>query len=210
MRSLIAVFLISLITISNAEVPLLKSQQTMSKTGIFACQSTLGTTRLTDEGAKTLLDVRLKANKHCLSCTKKNCELRSWLDNEPEAKALCSSLYCVPMSSPSLLTTKNASWAPHAAEVFFEITENGRGELTSMEFLGNPQSLLADQSDIERTVAKQLSDSKFVPLLVDGQPRRITKLSFTYRKTHADNAVTDMLDFWGREADQGIKMSKKY
>lgn len=152
----------------------------------FECRTygTWGT--LAEEGLAKLLQVRDRANKHCLSCRGPQCLLKQWPDDQSGGRRLCESLYCIPKSFPRAVTAEQTGWAAHLAEVRFKVDREGRGKLQEYVALTEADRIKPYRREIERTTRGFLHSTRFEPLVVDGEAKEIVNLFYVIRINDLD------------------------
>ena len=150
-----------------------------------ALQCNLFSDQLTKEGSQKSLEMRPKANKHCLKCGDNSCALKAWPAGNPQEAAICKRLYCTPISSPKEMFSDN-SWGSFGADIFFDITKNGRGKFKSV-FIKD-KKMRVYEKEIEKTLTKYLRGVRFTPLDIDGAKypitNAVTRFEYVNRKTN--------------------------
>ncbi len=151
--------------------------------GVLQCDLFSG--QLTKEGSQKSIEMRPKANKHCLTCDGGSCALKTWPENNTQEAAICKRLYCTPTSSPKEMFSDN-SWGSFEADIFFEITKNGRGKFKSVVI--KDKKVRVYKKEIEKTLTKYLRGVRFAPLKIDGEKFSVTNavsgFEYVNRKTN--------------------------
>ena len=169
--------IICLIFVGLASFPALGDQT--------ALQCDLFSDQLTKEGSQKSVEMRPKANKHCLKCDDDSCALKAWPEGNPQEAAICKRIYCTPISSPKEMFSDN-SWGSFEADIFFDITKNGRGKFKSV-FIKD-KKVRVYEKEIEKTLTKYLRGVRFTPLKINGAKypitNAVTKFEYVNRKTN--------------------------
>lgn len=152
----------------------------------FECRTYGSWGTLAKEGMAKLLQVRDRANKHCLSCRGPQCLMKQWPDDQSEGRRLCESLYCIPKSFPRAVTSEQSGWAAHVAEVRFKVDQEGRGKLQEYVALTEADRIKPYKREIERTTRGFLNSTRFEPLVVDGEAKEIVNLFYVIRINDLD------------------------
>ena len=152
----------------------------------FECRTYGSWGTLAEEGIAKLLQVRDRANKHCLSCRGPQCLMKQWPDKQSEGRRLCESLYCIPKSFPRAVTSEQSGWAAHVAEVHFKVDQEGRGKLQEYVALTEADRIKPYKREIERTTRGFLHSTRFEPLVVDGEAKEIVNLVYVIRIENRD------------------------
>ena len=145
---------------------------------VFECKTLTGGA-LTKEGIARLEKVREKANKHCLACRGDQCIAKQWPEDKVQELQLCRSLYCVPVRFPKTILSDQIGWADHTADVVYKVTKDGRGKLMSYTATENADALRSYKKEIDNSVGSFLRNTRFVPLIVDGESKELVNLQYT-------------------------------
>jgi hypothetical protein len=70
-------------------------------------------------------------------------------------------------------------WAPHKANVVYKVEKSGRGKLLSYTATENAEAISAYRKEINQSVGSFLENTRFVPLIVDGQRKELVNLYYT-------------------------------
>lgn len=152
---------------------------------IFQCETLTGGA-LTNEGVAQLKKVREKANKYCLACRGDQCIAKQWPEDREQELQLCRSLYCVPMRFPKTILSDQIGWAEHTADVVYKIEKNGRGKLLSYTAIKNADAIRSYKKEINSSVGSFLRNTRFVPLIVDGERKELVNLYYTVNVLDGD------------------------
>ena len=191
-------------------MPTLGSNNAPDQALPFVCETPLGEATLTGKGVEQLLFSRSKIQKHCLICDDEQCSMKIWPNKAAEENALCASLFCIPRATHLLSRNRTSSSIEHQAQVYFEITEEGRGLLTKVKFALSSGSMTPTKKQTRRAIRDQLAQSVFVPVTIDGIPMRITNLSYRLGARTLDEGATPVLETPMFEDAPLGKMLKKY
>ena len=152
---------------------------------VFQCNMLSGGL-LTKGGVAQLKKVREKANKYCLACRGDQCIAKQWPEDEAQELQLCKSLYCVPARFPKTILSDQVGWAGHTAEVAYKVTKKGRGKLMSYTATENADAIRSYKKEIESSVGSFLRNTRFVPLVVDGEEKELVNLYYTVTVENRD------------------------
>ncbi|HBF62916.1 MAG TPA: hypothetical protein DDW59_05740 [Gammaproteobacteria bacterium] len=144
----------------------------------FQCNMLSGGS-LTKDGIAQLKKVREKANKYCLACRGDECIAKQWPEDRVQELQLCQSLYCVPARFPKTMLSDQRGWAPHTANVVYKVEKNGRGKLLSYTATENAEAIRSYKKEINQSVGSFLRNTRFVPLIVDGERKELVNLYYT-------------------------------
>jgi len=144
----------------------------------FQCNMLSGGS-LTKDGIAQLKKVREKANKYCLACRGDQCIAKQWPEDRVQELQLCQSLYCVPARFPKTMLSDQRGWAPHTANVVYKVEKNGRGKLLSYTATENAEAISSYKKEINQSVGSFLRNTRFVPLIVDGERKELVNLYYT-------------------------------
>lgn len=144
----------------------------------FRCNM-LAAGSLTKEGIAQLKKLREKANKYCLACRGDECIAKQWPQDRVKELQLCHSLYCVPARFPKTMLSDQRGWAAHTANVVYKVEKNGRGKLLSYTVTENAGAIRSYKKEINQSVGSFLRNTRFVPLVVDGEPKELVNLYHT-------------------------------
>jgi hypothetical protein len=144
----------------------------------FQCNMLSGGS-LTKDGIAQLKKVREKANKYCLACRGDECIAKQWPEDRVQELQLCQSLYCVPARFPKTMLSDQRGWAPHTANVVYKVEKNGRGKLLSYTATENAEAISSYKKEINQSVGSFLRNTRFVPLIVDGERKELVNLYYT-------------------------------
>ena len=136
--------------------------------------------------------------------------MKIWPDEAAEENALCASLFCIPKATHLMSRNRTLSSIEHEAQVYFEITEEGRGLLTKVKFASLSGSMTPTRKQTRRAIRDQLAQSVFVPVTIDGVPTKITNLSYRFGVRTLDEGATPVLETPMFEDAPLEKMLKKY
>ena len=145
---------------------------------VFQCNMLSGGS-LTKDGVAQLKKVREKANKYCLACRGDQCIAKRWPGDKVQELQLCKSLYCVPVRFPKTILSDQIGWADHTADVVYKVTKKGRGKLMSYTATENADALRSYKKEIDSSVGSFLRNTRFVPLVVDGEKKELVNLYCT-------------------------------
>ena len=146
----------------------------------FQCD-TLSRGSLTKDGIAQLKKLRKKANKYCLACRGDECIAKHWPEDRVQELQLCQSLYCVPARYSKTLLSDQYGWAPHTANVAYKVEKNGRGKLLSYTATENAKAIRSYKKEINQSVGAFLGNTRFVPLIVDGERKELVNLYYTVK-----------------------------
>ena len=191
-------------------MPALGSNNASDQAEPFVCEMPLGEATLTGAGVEQLLFSRSKIQKHCLTCDGGQCSVKNWPAKATEESALCASLFCIPKETHLLRRNRTSSSIDHEARVYFEITEEGRGLLTKVKFASSSGSMTPAKKQTRRAIRDQLAQSVFVPVTIDGVPRKITNLRYRLGARTLDEGATPVPGIPMFEGAPLGKMLKKY
>lgn len=152
---------------------------------VFQCNMLSGGL-LTKGGVTQLKKVREKANKYCLACRGDQCIAKQWPEDKAQELQLCKSLYCVPARFPKTILSDQVGWAGHTAEVAYKVTKKGRGKLMSYTATENADAIRSYKKEIESSVGSFLRNTRFVPLVVDGEEKELVNLYYTVTVENRD------------------------
>lgn len=125
--------------------------------------------------------LRKKANKYCLACRGDECVAKQWPEDRVQELQLCQSLYCVPERFSKTLLSDQSGWAPHTANVAYKVEKNGRGKLLSYTATVNAKAIRSYKKEINQSVGSFLRNTRFVPLIVDGERKELVNLYYTVK-----------------------------
>lgn len=145
---------------------------------VFQCNMLAGGS-LTKDGVAQLKKLREKGNKYCLACRGDECIAKQWPQERVQELQLCQSLYCVPARFPKNMLFDQRGWAPHKANVVYKVEKSGRGKLLSYTATENAEAISAYRKEINQSVGSFLENTRFVPLIVDGQRKELVNLYYT-------------------------------
>ena len=145
---------------------------------VFQCNMLSGGS-LTKDGIAQLKKLREKGNKYCLACRGDECIAKQWPEGRVQELQLCQSLYCVPARFPKNMLFDQRGWAPHKANVVYKVEKSGRGKLLSYTATENAEAVSAFRKEINQSVGSFLENTRFVPLVVDGQRKELVNLYYT-------------------------------
>jgi len=90
------------------------------------------------------------------------------------------------MRFPKTILSDQIGWAEHTADVVYKIEKNGRGKLLSYTAIKNADAIRSYKKEINSSVGSFLRNTRFVPLIVDGESKELVNLYYTVNVLDGD------------------------
>ena len=127
----------------------------------------------------SIIERRATTFKHCLVCSGKSCQLKTWPPTGADFAQACKVLFCTPLKIPrSALAPANVN-ANGASYFTYAIDKNGRTKDINITDASGGLTLEAAQKLAETMFRRRI----YEPIIHDGQAYELTNLKHSMRLT---------------------------